>query len=115
MKIKRLCFALAAACASTTCTATAAGFGLVAHLGAHLRATRLAVRRSDLAGVVVGQAASVDLMDGEIADSPIGANVQVPGYDLARLSNQVVYRDVERALDSTSLPVPDPISPIARP
>lgn len=38
-------------------------------------------------------------------------NLQVPGYDLARLQEGVVYRDNGVNLDSTSLEVPDPTAP----
>lgn len=105
----------AADCALSTCAARAGGFGLVAHQGGALRATRVDVSRAAVAGVVVGIGAAVDLSDGEVALSAIGANVQEPSFDLARLSSGMVYRNVERPLDWTVLAVPDPVAPIARP
>jgi hypothetical protein len=34
-------------------------------------------------------------------------NLQVSGYDVSRLQDRVTYRDNERNLDATELPVPD--------
>jgi hypothetical protein len=42
----------------------------------------------------------------------IGACVQVDGYDLTRLSDEVEFRDNESNLDTTSLPVITPVNPL---
>ena len=38
-------------------------------------------------------------------------HVQVDGYDIGRLENEIEYRDNEVNLDATSLPVPMPADP----
>ncbi|NIS34126.1 MAG: hypothetical protein GWO04_31085 [Actinobacteria bacterium] len=53
----------------------------------------------------------MDLFEGEVAGNEVGANVQVPGYDLERLRNEVQYRDNTVNLDATSLPVPSSAVP----
>lgn len=49
---------------------------------------------------------ALDLHVGEVSGNPVGANVHDPGFDIARLTDQVVYRDNGRDLDATSLPLP---------
>ncbi len=97
------------ACAETTCTANAFGYGLAAS-GGSMTVRGFAVRRSALCGVFL-EVGQIDLARGEVSGSPIGACVQVPGYDLARLSNDVSYTDNGINLDSTTLPVPDIAQP----
>jgi len=58
-------------------------------------------------GVRVDRAGQVDLVDGAVQGNPIGACVQVDGYDLDRLNAGVSYRDNETNLNATSLPVPE--------
>lgn len=72
---------------------------------------RFRVRRGALVGVQVAFDGSLSLVDGEIADNPVGANVQVPGYDLGRLMERVLYRDNGVNLESSELPIPDPVVP----
>ena len=54
---------------------------------------------------------SLDAMNGLVTRAEIGACVQVPGYDLARISTDVEYRDNGSNLDTTTLPVPPPTPP----
>jgi hypothetical protein len=77
--------------------------------GASITATRFALRTADLCGVHVGAGSAMDLATGEIAGCLLGACVQSEGYDLARLSNDVRYRDNGTNLDTTTLPTPDPL------
>jgi hypothetical protein len=42
-----------------------------------------------------------------VQPNEIGACVQVPDYDIARLRQNVVYTDNATNLESTSLPLPD--------
>ncbi len=46
-------------------------------------------------------------VDGRVADNPIGANVQTPGFDFARLTSDVVFERNERAVDGAVLPIPE--------
>jgi hypothetical protein len=77
-------------------------------MGGRIRARRFIFANNVLAGVQVAAGGQVDLDDGEIRGSPIGANVQDSGYDVSRLSRSVRYTDNGTNLDSTSLPVPMP-------
>jgi hypothetical protein len=47
-----------------------------------------------------------------VAESAIGACVQVEGYDLSRLMTDVSYRDNGANLQATSLPVPEPLEEV---
>jgi len=84
-----------------------AGVGIGAYVGGLIDLRAFAVRRAALTGVQVARDGAMDLHDGEIAESPIGANVQVDDYDLTRLQDGVAYRDNDRNLDAATLPVPD--------
>ena len=57
-------------------------------------------------GPVASAPPSVDLRNGVVEQSAIGACVQVDGYDLSRLNQGVEYRDNGTNLETTSLPVP---------
>jgi len=48
---------------------------------------------------------------GEITENPIGVCLQVDGYDLGRVSDEVSFRDNEVDLQATTLPVPDGAPP----
>lgn len=100
-------------CAATTCPEIQAGFGLTAHFGGALSATRFLIDDSALCGVVVGAdgmtegPSSLDLATGVIDHAPIGACVQVDGYDTERLHQDVEYRDVGVPLRATSYALPE--------
>ena len=49
------------------------------------------------------------MRDGDVFGSAIGACVQVDGYDVDRLTNDVRYFDNETNLQATTLPVPEAI------
>jgi hypothetical protein len=99
------------ACSDTTCSDAPGGSGLGAY-GGTLRASRFEVRRASLCGAQIALGGDMDLTDGEIAESPVGACVQVPGYDLARLTASVLYRDNGVAVDSPTHAVPVPADPL---
>jgi hypothetical protein len=84
------------------------GSGLVALEGGSLEATDFEVRRSALAGIQLARRGTIDLHQGVVSDNPIGANVQTEAFDVARLQDDVIYRDNGRNLDSTVLFVPAP-------
>jgi hypothetical protein len=96
------------ACADATCADTPFGYGLSAIDGT-IVARGLEVRGASLCGLFLANGASMDVSMGEVSGSPIGACVQVDGYDLGRLSTDVTYVDNDVNLDATSLPVPQPI------
>jgi hypothetical protein len=101
-------------CAATTCPMWPAGFGLGTQEGGAITATAFEVTDASLCGVVVGASSgapcAIDLHDGTLARAPIGACVQVDGYDTARLRDRVAYVDVATPLQATSYDLPDPPS-----
>ena len=97
------------ACVSDGCDP--AGIGLAAYLRASVSLERFSVVDAALVGVQVAHDGEIDLLDGEVARCPIGANVQVDGYDLERLRNGVRYRDNGVNLDTAEIVIPDPGAP----
>jgi len=96
----RLCFI------EGTCPERAeAGIGLGSYAGATVRMNEFVISAANACGLQISGDSSTDLMNGLIERSPIGACVQIEGYDLDRLSNNVAY-DNETNLQATSLPVP---------
>lgn len=84
------------------------GVGLGAYYQATVDLSRFRIERSALCAVhVVSE--GVDIRDGLVAHNLFGACVQIAGFDVARLSSGVVYTDNESNLESTTLPVPDPL------
>jgi hypothetical protein len=94
----------------TACAPTcdSAGIGLGAYIGGVATVTRFRIADNVLAGVQVAEDGAMDLADGVISGHLVGANVQVAGYDVARLSVRVRYESNGTNLDSTELPVPPP-------
>ena len=98
---------LEAECVVDTCPTAGAGMGVMAaDDGSAIDLTRFRIERSALCGVQVADGAGLDLHQGVISTSPIGANVQSEDFDLRRLQDQVRWVDVRRRLDATALPVP---------
>lgn len=81
------------------------GFGAAAHM-ATLSLADFAVTDNALCGVAVGLGGEVDLARGRIERNPIGANVQPVGYDLTRISRDVVFRENGIPLDTAALALP---------
>ncbi len=96
------------ACAETTCSAEPFGIGVGGYYSAQVDLSRFEVRRSDLCGLQLAEGATVDLREGLVTGAEIGACVQVDGYDLDRLSENVDYVDNGASLQVTSLPIPAP-------
>jgi hypothetical protein len=100
------------ACATTTCAERPYGYGLGAIDGA-IDLDRFEVREARTCGVMIaGSDAALVLHLGTVSMAAIGACVQVDGYDLTRLSDEVEFRDNESNLDTTSLPVITPVNPL---
>ena len=104
----------AMACAEGACASVGAGVGVLSR-GANLTLTRFFVADGALCGVQVAASGGLDLADGEVARNPVGASVLVDGYDVTRLTRDVVFRGNERNIDATLLPVPDPAVPALTP
>ncbi len=92
-------------------TDIAGGCGITAFNEGAVSLLRFRSAENALCGVMIAPGATITLTDGEIARNPIGANVQVPDYDLARLSDGVRYVDNDRNYDGATLPVPDDAPP----
>ena len=82
-------------------------FGALAYLDGQLTMDRFLVDGSPLCGILVGEGGTVDLSQGEIRNHPIGACVQVEGYDVDRLTREVRYLDNGTNLETTELPLPE--------
>jgi hypothetical protein len=100
-------------CATTTCADAPAGMGIGAYAGAAISLERFVIDGAALCGVHVES--SVDLRTGEVRGSPVGACVQVDGYDTNRLSDGVSYTDNDLSIDARTLPVPEPNVPSEEP
>jgi hypothetical protein len=85
------------------------GTGLAAYGGARLSATRFRTSDNDLCGLQMATGGEIDLATGEVSRNAIGVNLQIDGFDLARIQDGVVWRDNDVALDSTTLPSPSPV------
>ncbi len=92
-------------CAAIGCPRSGIGVGVYERGAASI--TRFRIRDNALLGLQIASDGQLDLDDGEVRGHPIGANVQVPGYDLNRLTSRVQYRDNDTNLDTATLPVPD--------
>ncbi len=97
---------LANDCPVDTCGGPMA-FGMLSLEGASITATHFLVTRSDMCGVEVAHDAGLDLSNGEVSHNVIGANVQVPGFNVQRISDGVYYKYNDSNLGSEMLPVPD--------
>ncbi len=98
---QRRCSAEGGACAT-------GGVGIGLYEGGGATLTRFRIAESFLAGIQLASGGELDLSEGTVESNPVGANVQVPGYDLGRLMSRVVYRDNGVNLDAEELPLPDP-------
>ena len=96
-------------CAS--CVRPAGGTALVSVHSAAVTLRDFEIRGADLCGVLLAQDGEIDLFSGRVAGCAIGGSLQVPGYDLDRLSAGVAYQDNGTNLDATSLPVPEATAP----
>jgi hypothetical protein len=71
--------------------------------------TRFRSADGALCGVQVGRGGGLDLHEGEVSQNPFGANVQDADYEVDRLRDDVRYFDNEVLLDTSALPLPDPV------
>ncbi len=104
MRVSRVA---AADCSLGSCDVPG-GFAALSSEGGSLDLEGFVLEDSGLAGLCIGPDAEADVRDGIVARNPIGANVQPPGFDLARIQDRVRYVDNALPLDSAGLPVPTP-------
>lgn len=96
------------ACAEDTCPEQSGAHGMISITGSTFTAERFRQSEAALCGTFVAEGAILELRRGAVEDNPIGACVQVDGYDVSRLEEGVVFRDNDINLDATELPLPEP-------
>ncbi len=94
-------------CDEAACTGGAA---LLAIEEASVTVDHFAFSDAALCATLIAFDGRMDLHHGTIDGAPFGVCMQVPGYDLARLSDDVRFRSVGAPLAATDLPIPDPYS-----
>jgi hypothetical protein len=94
-------------CVATTCPEDPRGSSVVAAINAHVSLEDFQLTHGTLCGAMIASGAEMDLRSGRIANHPLGACIQVEGYDVDRLSQDVRYVDNDSNLETTMLPVPD--------
>jgi hypothetical protein len=97
-------------CETGYCADTPFGYGVAGLSTGSVDLTGFVVRETEICGIFLAAGSNVVLADGEVRRAAIGACVQADGYDLARLTSGVAYRDNGTNLESTRLPVPEPIT-----
>ncbi len=95
------------ACAATGCPTLTAG--LAAQSGAAVVARGVTVESPGTCGLQVFEA-ELDVTRGRVSGASVGACVLVDGFDLGRVTADVVYEDNEIAVDA---PVGPPAAPVA--
>jgi hypothetical protein len=94
------------ACAATTCPDRGGGIAMCASEGASIALEEFAIADNALCGVYLVDGGTADLHMGTVRGHPIGASVLTDGFDVARLSNGVVFEDNTATLEATRLPIP---------
>jgi hypothetical protein len=94
-------------CVTTTCPGLGGGIGLGAYLEGAAVLEAFSIRTSALVAVQIARDGSIDLHEGTVRECPIGVNLQVPDYDVTRLTDRVAFVATGVALASDALPVPD--------
>ncbi len=118
------------ACVSAGCEGFHTGEGILSLGGASVEVNRFIVTENARCGVQLAQGSyededgvfrvyenggTIDIHDGVISHNPIGINVQTAGFDLDRLTNNVIFLDNGIDLDMTDIPVPEASSPLDGP
>ena len=96
----------AAECERTDCPGRSGGIGVGSYESAHIAVSDFVIASSRLCGVQVAFAGLLDLVRGEVRDAPVGACVQVAGYDVSRLNQSVDWIEVGSVIEATELPIP---------
>jgi len=101
---------LARECAADSCAGRGFGDGIIAAEDGTIELTRFRIHQSERVGAMVG-GGSIDLHHGEISAHPIGASIQIEAFDENRLFDDVLFRNNDRNLDRSALPLPEPAEP----
>ncbi len=95
------------ACAADGCD-NPGGIGVGSYDNGQLELHDFLVAGNTPIGLQLAGGGTMDLRDGEVSSSTIGVNIATPGFDIARISDGVTYRENETTLDTDMLPVPTP-------
>lgn len=87
------------------CGTRGAAYDVVVLGGGAATVTAFRFEGAPTAALQLAETGEADLSDGLIADSPIGFNVQTPGFDDARLRTGVTFLSVGTELDRSALPI----------
>lgn len=98
-------------CASEGLCPDALGMGVSVINASAVTLADFVIDGASLCGVQIATASDLTLRDGVVEHNEIGACVQIDGYDLTKLMQNVAYRENTTTIDATSLPVPEPLQP----
>jgi hypothetical protein len=98
-----------------TCDDRGGSSVVVLEPGAHFGATHFLFDTSAQCGLQLATQGDATLSMGEVRGHPIGVCLQVDGFDLSRLSDQVVYDGNGRNLSSLNVPLPSLTAPTYHP
>ena len=96
----------APACAPTSCPSDGLGLGVVASETASVTLDGFTIEENAAAGLQVAASAHLDVSHGVVASNPVGANIQVPGFDADRVTGDVDYHDNASDIDMSAMNVP---------
>jgi len=99
-------------CVVDDCPDLGAGIGVGAYLSSHITLSRFAIGGAALVGLQLA-GGTAELTDGRIMDNPIGINLQTEGFDFAELTRGVRLENNDRNVDTTVIPIPDAVDPLA--
>lgn len=85
------------------------GAGIAVADEGHFESERFLLTGNAQCGLQLVGAAAADLHVGTISANPIGANVQTPDFDLARIQDRVRYVGNDTNLDATAIAAPTPV------
>lgn len=93
-------------CAMVECTSEPGGIGVLATDGARVSLRLFDVAEASLCGVMVGPEGTLELTEGSIRSSAVGACVRADDYPIVGLTEGVRYEDNGLTIDSAASPVP---------
>ncbi|MGF1465331.1 MAG: hypothetical protein ACFCGT_04285 [Sandaracinaceae bacterium] len=94
------------------CAGQPAGVGLGAYGGSSIRATDFLVEGSQTCGVQLAAGGRIELQDGEVRGHPIAICLQVPGFPVSLLRQNVAYRGNDVVIDTATRPAPDSVDEV---
>ena len=98
-----------------TCDDRGGSAVVVVGAGARLTATRFRLETSAQCGLQLAASGDAALARGAVRGHAIGVCLQVPGFDVAKLQDEVIYESNGRNLDAQDVPLPTLTVPTYRP